>query len=98
MMGEEGERVSIHYLGIKLVSCRSSYSVNSLEQTNHLLLLFVYVVKATEMSTGNDLVNLVSQTLTNKWQVASFLQDQTQLMRSVWSVDLISGISVVSEC
>ena len=47
--------------------------MDALEHSDHLLLLLVYLVKATQVPTGDDLVDLIGQPLSHEWQTSSLL-------------------------
>lgn len=67
--------VYLSYLGIKLLSCCCAHAMDTREQLNCLLLFVVDIVKATEVSARDNLVNLVCQSLSDKRQISSLLDN-----------------------
>ncbi len=61
------------YLRIEQVCSGGTHSMDALEHCNHLLLLLVHLVKATQVPARDDLVDLVGQSFPHKRQTPSLL-------------------------
>ena len=63
----------ITYLCIELLCSGGAHSMDALEHCNHLLLLLVHLVEATQVPARDNLVDLVGQSFSHKGQTSSLL-------------------------